>query len=44
MGEKVLPSVPCGCYYRNQCTQTRSCMDNLKEEDLLAALLRQTEV
>jgi heptosyltransferase-2 len=42
-GEKVLPSVPCGCYYRNQCTQTKSCMDNLREEDMLAALLRQTE-
>jgi heptosyltransferase-2 len=42
-GEKVLPSIPCGCYYRNQCTQTTSCMDNLREEDMLAALLRQTE-
>jgi heptosyltransferase-2 len=42
-GEKVLPSEPCGCYYRNQCTQKQSCMDNLREEDMLAALLRQTE-
>jgi ADP-heptose:LPS heptosyltransferase len=43
MGEKVLPSVPCGCYYRGRCTQKKSCMDLLKEEDMLAALLRQTE-
>lgn len=42
-GEKVLPSVPCACYYRNQCTQDQSCMDHLREEDMLAALLRQTE-
>ncbi len=40
-GEKVLPTVPCGCYYQNQCTQAVSCMDNLKEKDMLAAVERQ---
>ena len=40
-GEKILPSVPCGCYYQNQCTQKVSCMDNLKEKDMLAAVERQ---
>jgi heptosyltransferase-2 len=40
-GEKVLPSRPCQCYYQNQCTQKVSCMDNLKEADMLAAVERQ---
>jgi len=40
-GEKVLPTRPCGCYYQNQCTQKVSCMDNLRESDMLAAVERQ---
>jgi ADP-heptose:LPS heptosyltransferase len=40
-GEKVLPSTPCQCYYQNQCTQKVSCMDNLKEDVMLAAVERQ---
>lgn len=40
-GEKVLPVRPCQCYYQNQCTQKKSCMDNLREEDMLAAVERQ---
>jgi heptosyltransferase-2 len=40
-GEKVLPISPCQCYYQNQCTVKVSCMDNLKEKDMLAAVLRQ---
>ncbi len=40
-GEKVIPISPCQCYYQNQCTAKVSCMDNLKEKDLLAAVLRQ---
>lgn len=40
-GEKVLPRKPCQCYYQNQCTQKTSCMDNLEEKDLLAAVERQ---
>jgi heptosyltransferase-2 len=40
-GEKVMPIAPCQCYYQNQCTAKTSCMDNLKEKDMLAAVLRQ---
>ena len=40
-GEKVLPTSPCQCYYQNQCTQKTSCMDNLRETDMLAAVERQ---
>lgn len=40
-GEKVLPSSPCQCYYQNQCIQKVSCMDNLEEKDMLAAVERQ---
>jgi heptosyltransferase-2 len=40
-GEKVLPSSPCGCYYQNQCVQKVSCMDNLGEKEMLAAVERQ---
>jgi ADP-heptose:LPS heptosyltransferase len=40
-GEKVLPISPCQCYYQGQCTAKVSCMDNLKEKDMLAAVLRQ---
>ncbi len=40
-GEKVLPVSPCQCYYQSQCTVKISCMDNLKEKDMLAAVLRQ---
>lgn len=40
-GEKILPISPCRCYYQNQCTQKISCMDNLKEKDMLAAVERQ---
>ena len=40
-GEKVLPTVPCGCYYQNQCTMKTSCMDNTREEDMFAAVERQ---
>jgi ADP-heptose:LPS heptosyltransferase len=42
-GEKVLPVSPCQCYYQNQCTQKVSCMDNLKESDMLRAVERQLE-
>lgn len=40
-GEKVMPISPCRCYYQNQCTSKTSCMDNLKEKDMLVATLRQ---
>lgn len=40
-GEKVLPTTPCQCYYQNQCTQKKSCMDNLREEDMLVAVEKQ---
>jgi len=40
-GEKVIPSSPCQCYYQSQCTVKVSCMDNLKEKDMLAAVERQ---
>jgi heptosyltransferase-2 len=40
-GEKVIPRSPCQCYYQNQCTQKVSCMENLKEADMLAAVERQ---
>jgi len=43
-GEKVLPSSPCQCYYQNQCTQKVSCMDNLREEDMFAAVERQLDI
>jgi len=43
-GEKVLPRDPCQCYYQSQCTQKVSCMDNLREGDLLAAALRQMDL
>ena len=43
-GEKVLPSSPCQCYYQNQCTQKMSCMDNLRNEDMLAAVERQIKL
>jgi ADP-heptose:LPS heptosyltransferase len=42
-GEKVIPISPCQCYYQSQCTAKISCMDNLKEKDMLAAVLRQLE-
>lgn len=40
-GEKVTPSSPCACYYQSRCTADRSCMENLREEDMLAAVERQ---
>lgn len=40
-GEKVLPVSPCQCYYQSQCTAKVSCMDNLREKDMLAAVERQ---
>jgi ADP-heptose:LPS heptosyltransferase len=40
-GEKVLPSSPCRCYYQEQCTADVSCMEHLREEDMLAAVERQ---
>ncbi|HVZ80375.1 MAG TPA: glycosyltransferase family 9 protein [bacterium] len=40
-GEKVMPVSPCECYYQGQCTAKISCMQNLKEKDMLAAVLRQ---
>jgi len=40
-GEKVLPSSPCRCYYQGLCTAEISCMDNLREENMLAAVERQ---
>ena len=43
-GEKVLPTSSCQCYYQNQCTQKVSCMDNLKEMDMLAAVERQLKL
>ncbi|MGH7740336.1 MAG: glycosyltransferase family 9 protein [bacterium] len=43
-GEKVVPRKPCQCYYQNQCTQKTSCMDNLEEKDLLAAVERQLKL
>ncbi len=43
-GEKILPVSPCRCYYQNQCTQTISCMDNLREKDMMAAVERQLKL
>ena len=43
-GEKVVPVSPCQCYYQNQCTQKVSCMDNLREKDMLAAVERQLKL
>jgi ADP-heptose:LPS heptosyltransferase len=43
-GEKVVPRKPCQCYYQNQCTQKISCMDNLEEKDMLAAVERQLKL
>jgi len=43
-GEKVVPRHPCQCYYQNQCTQKTSCMDNLQEKDMLAAVERQLKL
>ena len=43
-GEKVLPDSPCRCYYQNQCTQKVSCMDNLGEKAMLAAVERQLKL
>lgn len=43
-GEKVLPIHPCECYYQNQCTAKTSCMENLKEKDMLAAVERQLKL
>jgi heptosyltransferase-2 len=43
-GEKVLPISPCQCYYQSRCTVKVSCMDNLKEKDMLAAVLRQLKL
>lgn len=40
-GEKVLPILPCQDYYKGECSQKISCMDNLKEKDMLAAVERQ---
>lgn len=40
-GEKVLPILPCQDYYKGECSQKVSCMDNLKEKDMLAAVERQ---
>jgi ADP-heptose:LPS heptosyltransferase len=43
-GEKVLPLSPCQDYYKGECTQKVSCMDNLKEKDMLAAVERQIKL
>ena len=40
-GEKVLPTSPCQDYYKGECAQKVSCMDNLREKDMLAAVERQ---
>jgi heptosyltransferase-2 len=40
-GEKVMPIAPCECYYQGQRTAKVSCMQNLKEKDMLAAVERQ---
>jgi heptosyltransferase-2 len=40
-GEKVLPIHPCQDYYQGECTQKVTCMDNLREKDMLAAVERQ---
>ena len=40
-GEKVLPIRPCEDYYQGQCLAKVSCMENLKEKDMLAAVERQ---
>jgi heptosyltransferase-2 len=44
LGEKVIPTHPCMCYYQNQCSAKVSCMDNLKEKDMLAAVERQLKL
>ncbi len=43
-GEKVLPSSPCECYYQSRCSQKVSCMDNLSEKSVLAAVERQLKL
>jgi heptosyltransferase-2 len=43
-GEKVLPLSPCQDYYKGECTQKVSCMDNLKEKDMLSAVERQIKL
>jgi heptosyltransferase-2 len=43
-GEKVLPLSPCRDYYQGECTQKISCMDNLKEKDMLCAVERQIKL
>ena len=43
-GEKVLPRKPCECYYQSQCSVKTSCMDNLEEKDMLAAVERQMKL
>lgn len=43
-GEKVLPISSCQDYYQGECTQKVSCMDNLKEKDMLAAVERQIKL
>ena len=43
-GEKVLPISPCEDYYKGECTQKISCMDNLKEKDMLSAVERQIKL
>ncbi len=42
-GEKVLPILPCQDYYKGECSQKVSCMDNLEEKDMLAAVERQLQ-
>jgi heptosyltransferase-2 len=43
-GEKVLPSSPCQCYYQNECTVKVSCMDNVSEQSMMAAVERQLKL
>lgn len=43
-GEKILPILPCQDYYKGECSQKVSCMDNLKEKDMLLAVERQLKL
>ncbi len=43
-GVKVLPSFPCKCFYQARCSQKITCMDHLKESDMLAAVKKQLAV
>ena len=42
-GIKVLPSIPCECFYQNKCNKKVTCMDHLKESEMLLGVKKQIE-